>query len=314
MISDYIEAQMDIKKMLDLSYKNNRLSHAYIFSGDKGVGKEAMALYFTALLNTNGNVSFDDEKVKAIFNHDFINLYEIAPKKNEIVKDDVSSLLKEFSKTSLVEGDRVFIIHDADKLNQKTSNMLLKFIEEPPVGVHGILLTTNVSNILPTIISRCNVVNFKTMNRDLLYKQLLENGVDKKNASMLKELTNNLEEALVILEDEGYNKALEVATSLLLASKEIDALNIVMDNIAFLSVDKNMRMVLNMLSLFFEDMLYIKPVRFDDYKDIILRYKKRNENDKIERVLKAVLDFIKMLDANVLARNIAYSLVISLYR
>ena len=98
MIEDYIEYQSDIKKMLDASYKNNRLSHAYIFSGDKGVGKEAMALYFTALLNTKGNVCYDSDIVKSIFNHEFINLYEIAPKKNEIVKDDVQALLKELLK------------------------------------------------------------------------------------------------------------------------------------------------------------------------------------------------------------------------
>jgi len=313
-ISDYIMAQAEVKMMLDQSFKNNRLSHAYIFAGDKGVGKEAMALYFTALLNSDGEVSFDSDRTKAIFNHDFINLFEISPRKNEIVKDDVEALLREFSKTSLVEGDRVFIIHDADKLNQKTSNMLLKFIEEPPTGVHGILLTANVSNILPTIISRCNIVQFKSKDKAILYKELIEAGMEKMDASMIKELTNNKEEGLEILEDDMYNKSKDIVVALLKASKEIDALNIVMENISFLSDQRNMRMVLNMLSLLLEDMLYDSPMRFKDYKDLISRYKKAFENDKIESRLRSILDCIKMIDSNVLSRNIAYRLPIILFR
>lgn len=314
MISDYIMAQPEVKMMLDQSFKNNRLSHAYIFAGDKGVGKEAMALYFTALLNSDGEVSFDSDRTKAIFNHDFINLFEISPRKNEIVKEDVEALLREFSKTSLVEGDRVFIIHDADKLNQKTSNMLLKFIEEPPTGVHGILLTANVSNILPTIISRCNIVQFKSKDKAILYKELIEAGMENVDASMIKELTNNKEEGLEILEDDMYNTSKDIVVALLKASKEIDALNIVMENISFLSDQRNMRMVLNMLSLLLEDMLYEHPMRFKDYKDLISRYKKVFENDKIESRLRSILDCIKMIDSNVLSRNIAYRLPIILFR
>ncbi|MCR5705908.1 MAG: hypothetical protein K6G48_03800 [Acholeplasmatales bacterium] len=314
MISDYIMAQPEVKMMLDQSFKNNRLSHAYIFAGDKGVGKEAMALYFTALLNSDGEVSFDSDRTKAIFNHDFINLFEISPRKNEIVKEDVEALLREFSKTSLVEGDRVFIIHDADKLNQKTSNMLLKFIEEPPTGVHGILLTANVSNILPTIISRCNIVQFKSKDKAILYKELIEAGMENVDASMIKELTNNKEEGLEILEDDMYNTSKDIVVALLKASKEIDALNIVMENISFLSDQRNMRMVLNMLSLLLEDMLYDSPMRFKDYKDLISRYKKAFENDKIESRLRSILDCIKMIDSNVLSRNIAYRLPIILFR
>lgn len=314
MISDYIMAQPEVKMMLDQSFKNNRLSHAYIFAGDKGVGKEAMALYFTALLNSDGEVSFDSDRTKAIFNHDFINLFEISPRKNEIVKEDVEALLREFSKTSLVEGDRVFIIHDADKLNQKTSNMLLKFIEEPPTGVHGILLTANVSNILPTIISRCNIVQFKSKDKAILYKELIEAGMENVDASMIKELTNNKEEGLEILEDDMYNTSKDIVVALLKASKEIDALNIVMENISFLSDQRNMRMVLNMLSLLLEDMLYDSPMRFKDYKDLISRYKKVFENDKIESRLRSILDCIKMIDSNVLSRNIAYRLPIILFR
>ena len=314
MISDYIMGQKEVKMMLDQSYKNNRLSHAYIFAGDKGVGKEAMALYFTALVNSDGEVSFESPKTKAIFDHDFINLFEISPRKNEIVKDDVEALLREFSKTSLVEGDRVFIIHDADKLNQKTSNMLLKFIEEPPLGVHGILITNNVSNILPTIISRCNIVKFKSKDKSILYKELIESGMEKMDASIIKELTNNKEAALQILEDDSYQMIKNIVISLLEASKEIEAMTIIMNNISLLSDQKNMRMLLDILSLMIEDMLYENPLRFNDFKQLISRYKKASENGKIERELKSILECIRMLDNNVLARNIAYRLPIILFR
>ncbi len=313
-ISDYINSMPEIKQMLDSSYKNNRLSHAYIFSGDKGVGKEAMALYFTALLYSDGEVDYNSTTSNQIFNHDFLNLYEIYPSRNEIKKDDVEALMLEFSKTSLQEGERVFIIHDADRLNPKSSNMLLKFIEEPPTGVHGILLTSNLSNILPTIISRCNIVSFKAKDKSLLYKELIDNGIPNDFASIIKEFTNNLEEGISLFEDDMFKTSLDYVLKLLDTTKEIDGLMLTNDNIAYLSNASNMRIVLNMLSLFLEDMLYDTPNRFKEYKEIISRYKKRNNNDKIKERLKCVLDYIKMIDANVQSKNVAYMLEILMFR
>ena len=312
--SDYINSMPEIKQMLDSSYKNNRLSHAYLFCGDKGVGKEAMALYFSSLLYSDGEVDFNSTITKEIFKHEFINLYEIFPKKNEIVKDDVEGLLNEFSKTSMVEGDRVFIIHDADKLNQKTSNMLLKFIEEPPVGVHGILLTTNLANVLPTIRSRCNIVSFKAKDKSLLYKELIDNGVTSEYASVIKEFTNNIDEGKSLVDDDNFKTSLDFVLKLFDTTKEIDGLMLINSNITFLSNAQNMRVVLNMLSLFLEDMLYDTPNRFKEYKEVISRYKKRYNNDKIKERLKSVLDYVKMIDANVQSKNIAYMLQILMFR
>jgi hypothetical protein len=75
-----------------------------------------------------------------------------------------------------------------------------------------------------------------------------------------------------------------------------------------------MRMLLDILSLMIEDMLYESPLRFNDFKQLISRYKKASENDKIESELKSILECIRMLDNNVLARNIAYRLPIILFR
>ena len=61
-------------------------------------------------------------------------------------------------------------------------------------------------------------------------------------------------------------------------------------------------------------MFYDKPQRFSDYQDLISKYKKRNENLKIEERLEKLLEYVKMLDANVLARNVAYSMLITLFR
>lgn len=314
MISKYLEYQQEVKMMLDNSYKNNRLSHAYIFYGDKGVGKEEMALYLTALLNSDGVVDFTSSATKNIFEHDFINLYEISPKKNEIVKEDVLGLLKEFSKTSLKQGDRVFIIHDADKLNTKTSNMLLKFIEEAPLGVHGILLTTNISNILPTIISRCNIVKFKPLNKQILFEELKYAGVLDNKASIIVEFTNDKEEGIKLDKEVEFNKALEIVLALIQAKNEIDGLKLLRENMASLDNQDILRYSLDMLTIFFEEMMREEITKIIEYKDIIQTYKKNNKNDKIKERLLQVLSHIKMLDSNVVAKNIWFSLLINMYR
>lgn len=315
-MSEYLDMQQEIKEMLENNYKNNRLSHAYIFYGEEGVGKSEMALYLTALMySENGIVDFNSPTSRAIYSHEFPNLFEVSPRRFEIVKDDIQDLLKEFSKTSLVPGPRVFIIHEADKLNTKTANMLLKFIEEPEgEDVHGIFITNNVSNILPTIISRCNLIGFKSMNKEILFDKIISTGVEEKDADIIKELTNNTGDALDMVDDESYRMALELALEFLSVKKEAELLTIVHREMSIVRSSDGLRLMLEILHLFLEDMMYDKPIRLTHYNREIEAFKKNHDKDSIRLLLEMVLEYIKMIPAYVGTRNILFDLIASWYR
>ena len=315
-MNNVLDMQKDVKEMLEKNFKNNRLSHAYIFYGENGVGKEEMALYFTALLYSNGMVDYSSPTTKAIYAHEFPNLFEVRvrERRTEIIVDDVEALLDEFSKTSLVDGPRVFIIHDADKLNQKTSNMLLKFIEEPEgEDVHGIFITTDPSNILPTIVSRCNLVGFKSMDKAMLYELIKETGIEDSDASILKELTNNASDAIDLVDTEKYNIAKEMVLKFLSINKE-SALILDVKNYREIYENENMTLFLEILSLFLEDMLYEKPIRFLAFNKEIKSFKDRHDNEDIRSKIEMVLEYIKMLASHVNSRNIFLDLIASWYR
>ena len=149
-----VSQQADIKRILLNTKSKNRLSHAYIFSGPSGVGKKEMAYYFALMQYChNDEPCMTCQNCHQILNNEHLNVFVISSDTKTIKKEQIVDLQEEFSKTSNVPGPRIYIILDADKMNPQSQNSLLKFIEEPEEGIYGILCTTNISKILPTIIS-----------------------------------------------------------------------------------------------------------------------------------------------------------------
>lgn len=103
--------------------------------------------------------------VKHIFNKDNLNKIQsdfIVIKKSDkkqILKDDMVDLKKFFQKTSYINSNRIYLIEEVHKLNSTSANMILKFLEEPMKGVVAFFITDNLDAVLPTIKSRCQIVN-----------------------------------------------------------------------------------------------------------------------------------------------------------
>lgn len=313
-MNQYVLGQPEIKSMLERSVSNNRLSHAYIFQGLDGVGRSEMALYLAALLYSDGNVDISNPSVRQIYAHEHPNVIEIRPKKNEIVMDSINDMLREFSKTSLVPGPRIYIIYEADKLNTKSANMLLKFVEEPQPGIHGIFITSHLSNMLSTIISRCNIVSFKALDKNILKNQLIENGLSILDAEITSELTNNVESAIAVSESAEYAIALDGALNFIKIKHESKMLEHLKDSYEIYKSGNDLKYMLNILHLILEDMLKSDHFRLSALKKDIKDFKERNDLNEIENKLSKCLEAIKMCDANVIARNVIYNLVSEWYR
>jgi len=102
-----------------------------------------------------------------------------------------------------VEGNRkLFIISDAEKMTASAANSLLKFIEEPSGNVTALLLTTNKQLMLPTIISRTQVIEFPPLNAQALQRTFEEAGIPPNQAQLLRGLTNSLTQAQALLADD----------------------------------------------------------------------------------------------------------------
>lgn len=152
------------RRVLDAALQGDRVASAYLFEGPPGCGKKTAARELAAALV--GASSPDAERRVLEGLHPDVRHF--APAGASFKVDQIRELLKETALRSVEGGRRVFILDKAETLNDASSNALLKSIEEPPAGLHWILVTTQRTRILPTIASRCQSVRFHPLDQDSL--------------------------------------------------------------------------------------------------------------------------------------------------
>ncbi len=203
-LNQYKRIQPKVIKMLMNSYQKNRLAHTYLFEGEKGTKKKEIALEFAKLLycENEGTVCDSCLNCMRISHHNHPNVLLIEPDNGTIKKEQVLYLQQEYAKTNLEEGPKIYIIDEIDKMSINASNSILKFIEEPLENTYTILITENIHRILPTIISRSQVLNFQPIPKKEIVEHLKKNEIDPYIASICAHLTNDLNEALEIANEE----------------------------------------------------------------------------------------------------------------
>ena len=171
---DFID-QDNVKKILINSIKNDKLSHAYLFAGPRGIGKTSMAKIFAKAvncLNFNSNDDVCDECANCIeCNNNSVDIIEIDAASNNGV-DQIRDLKNKISIVPSVLKYKVYIIDEVHMLTNSAFNALLKTLEEPPSYVIFILATTEFYEVPETIVSRCQCFNFSRISLNSLNKRL----------------------------------------------------------------------------------------------------------------------------------------------
>lgn len=136
-----------VKSTLLASYQNQKLHHAILLHGKKGIGKSSFAKEFIAEI-------FDTKND----NHPDLLLIEKDPEKKEITVDKVRKIADFVNQTSAISPNKFILIDSACELNKSASNAILKILEEPHKNNFLILISHNLNRVLPTIRSRCQIV------------------------------------------------------------------------------------------------------------------------------------------------------------
>ncbi len=158
-------------------------SHAYLFHGPAGSGKADAARAFAAELLADG--APDPDNVRERVAHGVHpDLTWVAPASSAgILRGDVDEpVVAAAARTPFESSRRVFVIEDADELNDQAANRMLKTLEEPASFVHLLLLTSRPGDVLPTIASRCQAVRFDAPTADELAQRLGRQGVAPEQA------------------------------------------------------------------------------------------------------------------------------------
>lgn len=160
-----VVGQKNLTTTLKNAIDSKKLAQAYLFCGPRGVGKTSCARIFAKTINclhptAEGEACGECESCKSIEQGNSFNIIELdAASKNSV--EDIRSITEEVNIPPQVGSYRVFIIDEVHMLSQSAFNAFLKTLEEPPRHAIFILATTERHKVIPTILSRCQIYDFK---------------------------------------------------------------------------------------------------------------------------------------------------------
>lgn len=166
MLDEYVSEQEIVSTILKNAVKKNRYSHAYLFEMNGYKNANQMALAYAKYLlcpkhYPNSKKCENCHQCKQIDQNSFSEIQIIEPDGLWIKKEQLDRLQKDFMQTAVQSCYRIYIIHNAEKMNVAASNSILKFLEEPEPNIIAILLTDNRYQLLDTIVSRCQIISFQ---------------------------------------------------------------------------------------------------------------------------------------------------------
>ena len=173
---DTVVGQGSITNTLKNAIRNNTLAQAFLFCGPRGVGKTTCARIMAKTINClnpteNMEACNECESCRAFNNNASFNIYELDAASNNSV-EDIRNLVDQVRIPPQIGQYKVYIIDEVHMLSAAAFNAFLKTLEEPPAYAKFILATTEKHKIIPTILSRCQIFDFKRITVDDIAKHL----------------------------------------------------------------------------------------------------------------------------------------------
>ena len=231
------------------SLRNNSLSHAYLLVGNPGTPLKETAVFLAK------SILCDDPSPLACSNcitclriesDNYPDVIILDGAKATIKKEDVLNIESRFEKTAFeTKGIMIYIVHLVENMTLEAINSILKFLEEPEGEVYAFLTTNNLNNVLPTIISRCQTLNLKSIDRQTIIDEAIDLSIDKEDAELLSYFYNDSELIFDFLKNEEESEK----DAIYYVQKEI---------VPLIKTKEEMRFFVDLLSEIFEDLLNLK--------------------------------------------------------
>ena len=316
-MASVVSRQPEISALFTKLIKNNQLQHAYIFEGVSGSGKYEMAKWLSKALNClnrteEGAPCLACNQCIRIEHEEHPDVTMVEPDGLSIKVDQVRAIKEEFSKSGMESRRKVLIIKEMDKMTPSAANSLLKFIEEPEGEITILLLTTEVQQLLPTIVSRCQILHFHVRNIEDRIEEIVARDIPKTQATLLAYLTQDASEALKIYDQENYSTLVDTVWKwfLMLNKKDDRSFIYVQTNIMSLVDNRETSsLILDLLILIYRDLTAIyfeqdRVLAFSKYEKELNELANQSVGQEISHLLTIVLDGKRKLGRYVAAQGI----------
>ena len=290
----------------------NKVSHAYLLAGEKGSGKKMLAGIFARTLQCEAHGSEPCGKCHSCIQAESGNqpdiIYVTHEKPGSISVDDIRGQVNgDIQIKPYSSPYKIYIIDEAEKLTQQAQNALLKTIEEPPAYAVILLLTTNVNALLPTILSRCVVLNMKPVADDLIRKYLMQelHVPDYKAEVCVAFSRGNIGKAKALASSEDFDNVKAEALSLLKYIKDMELTEIISAIKKITEYKFDVGDYLDIFAIWYRDILLFKAT--NDVNHLVFREEiqairtiaSRCSYEGLEDIIKALDTAKRRLEANV---------------
>ena len=307
-----IVGQEQLKEHLQNAIATNKVSHAYIINGERNAGKEFIARVFAMTLQCEKGETEPCGEChsckQALGNNQPDIIYISHEKPNTIGVEDIRVQINgDIAIKPYSSPRKIYIINEGEKMTPQAQNALLKTLEEPPEYAVILILTTNVEAMLPTVLSRCVVLNMKPVSDRLVKKYLMEQLAvpDYKANISVAFARGNIGKAKMLASSEEFEKVKDEAITLVKNINDMEISEIVkaIKKISEYKFDVND--YLDILMAWYRDVLLFKATKdvnslvFKEDIQQIMRMSDRSTYEGIEQIVNALQSAKKRLEANV---------------
>ena len=317
-VAKYLETKQPIiYRTFVRSLQNKHLSHAYLISGNPGTPLLDVAKFLAkSILCDNPEPLACNNCITClrIDDNNYPDFIVLDGSKKNIKKEEVGNIETQFEKTAFeAKGIMIYILHLVENMSVEAINSILKFLEEPESEIYAFLTTNNENNVLPTIISRCQLLRLKLVDRKEVINDAISLNVPKEDAELLSYFYNDGELIYDILdskdEKSDYEDAKKAFIEFLEALNKEDKREAIYyaqsSIIPLVKTKESARFFLDMLVEGFEDILNIqqgKSPMLESYGTIL-----QGLASSLTRVDECLIEILK--DRNLINLNVNTSLL-----
>lgn len=293
------ENQPKFYNLIKNEFIQNKIPHAFLLVGNN---TKVPLNYLAMSLICDETLACEKcNDCRKVLENKYGDIIRYDGKETSIKKGDIEYIQDTFKKSSLEGKAKIYIIENIESATKEAMNTLLKMLEEPTSGIYAIFTTNNISRVLPTILSRCQVIDIKPDSKEVIYKALIKSNISEEAAKILTYLSASEEEAKNLYDERFEYMQTEVINFIEdLYTKRMNLIINVQTNLLKNYKERDdIKLFLNMLVLAMKDMFHVKHNQnlvFSSHYDFFNSL--QIDENKLIKQIEIILETIYTIESN----------------
>lgn len=299
-MKEYLEKYQPIfYNLVKNEFSQNRIPHAFLLIGNN---TELPLTYLAMSLVCDQTLACEScNDCRKVKENKYSDIIRFNGKDSSIKKGDIELIQSSFKKSSLEGKAKIYIIENIEYATKEAMNTLLKMLEEPTEGIYALFTANNSSRVLPTILSRCQVIDIKPDNKKVIIAALVKEDIPREAANILAYLSPSIEAAIELYDERFEYMQLQVIN--FIEDLYLKPTNLIINTQTNLlkkyKERDDVKLFLNMLVLAMKDMFHVKHsdnIVYCDHQEFLKKITV-DENQLIKQI-EIVLETIYTTESN----------------